>query len=210
MKDLALDQPETQEVELVGIKPIPQNNWWKIGFFGVLLFLTASCKPQIKPSQPVIETDSKRQSQPVPVNTKAEEEKIMQVVGELHEFHKNKDNLTDAEIKEIFALFTPPETQEEKEAYDFYSGAIDGFPRLWRSVTGGALEVLQIYKVIGTEIKENMVLAKVYREGVSRSQTDEPDKKWSETITVILKRQEDKWLIDKCGERKYACFLGIM
>jgi len=64
MKGLALSQAETQEAELVGIKPIPQNNWWKIGFlvttalflatagvFGFFVFKTRGKTQPLQPTQ---------------------------------------------------------------------------------------------------------------------------------------------------------------
>lgn len=158
---------------------------------GIMWVVQAPIKPQISESKPT-GIDS-------PVST----------VESLHRYHQNKDRLTDVELKEVFSLFTDPESEEEKRAYDFYYSPQDEYTRLWRAVTAGALEVLKSYKILGSKINDARATVEVYREILSRSQTDEPDEEWTQTITISLEKQGEKWLIEKCGERKYACFLGV-
>lgn len=128
-------------------------------------------------------------------------------VEKLHQYHQNKDQLTDGELKEVFSLFTEPETEEEKRAYEFYYAPRDEYTRLWRAVTAGGLEVLKSYKILDTKIDDRKAMVMVRREILSRSQTDEPDREWTQTIVISLKRPREKWLSTSAEKENMPAFL---
>lgn len=133
------------------------------------------------------------------ISAVTEVDKVTWTVRKLHQYHQVKDQ------EAVFTLFTEPKTEEEKRSYDFNAPS-----RLWIAATAGGLEVLKSYKIIDTKIDNDKATVRVYREIISKSPTDEtPDREWTQTTTITLVKRGNKWLIDQCGERKYACLLGI-